>query len=135
MILSKKTVKYITIVILAVFCLSPIIANKIYHRPRTIETISTNIYDANFRKQWSAIIETIENKENLQSSRVNTLQVEYDTNGNIENFRLDIIAKDNDKYRLNRVILEEWDRYIYTQSKFDYNEGYEDYSLSWWHVN
>lgn len=130
MILSKKTVKYITIVILAVFCLSPIIANKIYHRPRTIETISTNIYDANFRKQWSAIIETIENKENLQSSRVNTLQVEYDTNGNIENFRLDIIAKDNDKYRLNRVILEEWDRYIYTQSKFDYNEGYEDYSLS-----
>lgn len=130
MILSKKTVKYITIVILAVFCLSPIIANKIYHRPRTIETISTNIYDANFRKQWSAIIETIENKENLQSSRVNTLQVEYDTNGNIENFRLDIIANDNDKYRLNRVILEEWDRYIYTQSKFDYNEGYEDYSLS-----
>lgn len=130
MILSKKTVKYITIVILAVFCLSPIIANKIYHRPRTIETISTNIYDANFRKQWSAIIETIENKENLQSSRVNTLQVEYDTNGNIENFRLDIIAKDNDKYRLNRVILEKWDRYIYTQSKFDYNEGYEDYSLS-----
>lgn len=96
---NKKKWAFILCIAVAIILAIPVCSKMYFERIRTIEPISTNIYEFDFIDHWKQVTDVLDlNEQAIETARIEELDVNYEISGKIKNMRYSITWKEDEQF-------------------------------------